>query len=125
MLKGRHWKDEISALTSVSLGSSGDLLLGLKKSAVVSTFLKSAPSISLYDVQLCGQDRVDISLTVHSRAILKVVTSMCNGIKKIKCTLMKCHTNVNSIPFTQLPHKFLYIVAILIYNHFEPPNKTA
>jgi hypothetical protein len=47
-LKGRHWKDEISALTSVSLGSSGDLLLGLQKSAVVSTFLKSAPSISLY-----------------------------------------------------------------------------
>jgi hypothetical protein len=34
-LKGRHWKDEISALTSVSLGSSGDLLLGLQKSAVV------------------------------------------------------------------------------------------
>jgi hypothetical protein len=47
-LKGRHWKDEISALTSVSLGSSGDLLLGLQKSAVVTTFLKSAPSISLY-----------------------------------------------------------------------------
>jgi hypothetical protein len=48
-LKGRHWKDEISALTSVSLGSSGDLLLGLQKSAVVATFLKRAPSISLYD----------------------------------------------------------------------------
>jgi hypothetical protein len=48
-LKGRHWKDEISALTSVSLGSSGDLLLGLQKSAVVTTFLKTAPSISLYD----------------------------------------------------------------------------
>jgi hypothetical protein len=47
-LKGQHWKDEISALTSVSLGSSGDLLLGLQKSAVVTTFLKSAPSISLY-----------------------------------------------------------------------------
>jgi hypothetical protein len=47
-LKGRHWKDEIFALTSVSLGSSGDLLLGLQKSAVVSTFLKSALSISLY-----------------------------------------------------------------------------
>jgi hypothetical protein len=30
-LKGRHWKDEISALTSVSLGSSGDLLLDLKE----------------------------------------------------------------------------------------------
>jgi hypothetical protein len=50
-LKGRHWKDEISALTSVSLGSSGDLLLGLQKSAVVATFLKSAPSISLYGFQ--------------------------------------------------------------------------
>jgi hypothetical protein len=48
-LKGRHWIDEISALTSVSLGSSGDLFLGLQKSAVVTTFLKSAPSISLYD----------------------------------------------------------------------------
>jgi hypothetical protein len=47
-LKGRHWKDEISALTSVWLGSSGDLLLGLQKSAVVTTFWKSAPSISLY-----------------------------------------------------------------------------
>jgi hypothetical protein len=74
--------------------------------------------------QLCGWDRVDISLTVHSRAILKVVKSMCNGIKKIKCTLMKCHTNVHSITFTQLPHKFSYIVAILIHNHFESPNKT-
>jgi hypothetical protein len=48
-VKGRHWKDEISALTSVSLGASGDLLLGLQKSAVVTTFLKSAPSISLYE----------------------------------------------------------------------------
>jgi hypothetical protein len=62
-LKGRHWKDEISVLTSVSLGSSGDLLLGLQKSAVVSswvicTFLKSAPSISLYGsyAKLSGAD---------------------------------------------------------------------
>jgi hypothetical protein len=38
-LKGPHWKEEISALTSVSLGSSGDLLLGLQKSGVVTTFL--------------------------------------------------------------------------------------
>jgi hypothetical protein len=38
---------------------------------------------------------------------------------------MKCHTNVNSIPFTQLPHTFSYIVAILIHNHFELPNKSA
>jgi hypothetical protein len=35
---------------------------------------------------------------------------------------MKCHTNVNSTPPTQLPHKFLYIVAMLIHNHFESPN---
>jgi hypothetical protein len=50
---------------------------------------------------------------------------MCNGIEKIKCTLMKCHTNVNSTPFTQLPHKFSYIVAILGHNHFESPNMCA
>jgi hypothetical protein len=72
--------------------------------------------------QLCGQGRVDISLTVHRRAILKVVKSMCNEIKKIKCTLMKCHTNINSTPFTQLPHTFSYIVAILGHNHFKSPN---
>jgi hypothetical protein len=32
----------------------------------------------------------------------------------------KCH--VNSIAPIQLPHKFSYIVAILILNHFESPN---
>jgi hypothetical protein len=66
--------------------------------------------------------RVDISLTVHSRVILKTVKSMCNDIKKIKCTLMKCHTNDNSTSSTQLPHKFSYIVAILGHNHFESHN---
>jgi hypothetical protein len=50
---------------------------------------------------------------------------MCNGIEKIKCMLMKCHTNVNSTAFTQLPHKFSYIVAILGHNHFESPNTTS
>jgi hypothetical protein len=35
---------------------------------------------------------------------------------------MIVHTNVNYIPFTQLSHKFSYIVAILIHNHFESPN---
>jgi hypothetical protein len=69
--------------------------------------------------QLCRLDRVDISLTVYSRAILKIVKLIYNDIIKIKCTLMKCHTNFNSTPPTQLPHKFSYIVAILIYNHFE------
>jgi hypothetical protein len=72
--------------------------------------------------QLCGSGRVDISLTVHSRAILKTVKSMCNDIKKIKCTLVKCHTNDNSASSTQLPHKFSYIVAILGHNNFESPN---
>jgi hypothetical protein len=35
---------------------------------------------------------------------------------------MKCHTNVNSTPPTQLPHTSSYIVAIPIRNHFESPN---
>jgi hypothetical protein len=65
---------------------------------------------------------VGISLTVHSRAILKTVKSVCNDIKKIKCTLMKCHINDNSTSSTQLPHTFSYIVAILGENHFESPN---
>jgi hypothetical protein len=69
--------------------------------------------------QLCEWDRVDISLTGQSRAILKTVKSMCNGIKTIKCTLMKCLTNVNHTPPTRLPHKFSYTVA----NHFESPNR--
>jgi hypothetical protein len=60
--------------------------------------------------QLCVWDRVDISLRVHSRAILKIVK--CDG-----------HTNVNSTPPTQLPHKFSYIVAIFIHDHFESPNR--
>jgi hypothetical protein len=47
---------------------------------------------------------------------------MCNALKKIKCTLMKCHTNVNSTPPTESPHKFSYIVAIFIHNHFESHN---
>jgi hypothetical protein len=72
--------------------------------------------------QLCGQGRVDISLTVHSRAILKTVKSMCNDIKKIKCTLMKCHTNDNSTSSTQLPHRPSYTAAIPGHNHFESPS---
>jgi hypothetical protein len=67
---------------------------------------KSGNYVHKFLWQLCGWDRVDIFLTVYSRTILKVVKSMCNEILKIKCTLMKCHTNVNSIPFTQLPHTF-------------------
>jgi hypothetical protein len=61
-------------------------------------------------------------VTVHSRGILKIVKSMCNGVeKKIKRTLMKCYTNVNSTPPTQLPHGFSYIVAMLGHNHLLVP----
>jgi hypothetical protein len=37
--------------------------------------------------QLRGEYKVDISLTVHSRAILKTVKSMCNGMKKSNARL--------------------------------------
>jgi hypothetical protein len=36
---------------------------------------------------------------------------------------MKCHTYVSSTSPTQLPHKFSYIVAILIHNHFESQSQ--
>jgi hypothetical protein len=64
----------------------------------------------------------NISLTVLNRAILKICQVNVQWNKKIKCTLMKCHTNVNYTPPTQLPHTFSYIVAILTHNHFESPN---
>jgi hypothetical protein len=35
---------------------------------------------------------------------------------------MNCQRNVNSILPTQLPHKFSYILAIFIHNHFESSN---
>jgi hypothetical protein len=38
--------------------------------------------------QLYEWGRGDIFLTVHSRAILKIVKSMYNSIKKIKCMLI-------------------------------------
>jgi hypothetical protein len=53
---------------------------------------------------------------------LKTVESMCNDIKKIKCTLMKCHTNDNSTSSTLLPHKPSYTVATPGHNHFESPH---
>jgi hypothetical protein len=37
--------------------------------------------------QVCGWDRVDISLTVQSRAILKIIKSTCNAIKKSNARL--------------------------------------
>jgi hypothetical protein len=52
----------------------------------------------------------------------KIYVATGNWYKEIKCTHMKCHTNVNSTPPTQLPDKFSFIVATFIHNHFESPN---
>jgi hypothetical protein len=70
--------------------------------------------------QLCGWDGVDISLTVHSRTILKIVKSTCNGIKKSNVRL----GNVIQMSTVPDPHNctFSYIVAVLIHKHFESPN---
>jgi hypothetical protein len=56
---------------------------------------------------LCGNcvDRIDISLTVHSRAILKIVKSTCNGIKKIKWTLMNNFESPNTITIVDVLRK--------------------
>jgi hypothetical protein len=51
----------------------------------------------------------------------KLSSPMCNGIKKIKCAHMKCHTNVNYSPPTLLPHTSSYIAATPIDNHFDHP----
>jgi hypothetical protein len=34
----------------------------------------------------------------------------------------ECQLHIPQTPPIQLPHKFSYIVAILIHNHFESPN---
>jgi hypothetical protein len=72
--------------------------------------------------QLRGWGRVDICMTFHMRAF---------NFFLFHCTLtwqifqnwasMNCPRNVNSIQPTELPHKFSYIVAIFIHNHFEAP----
>jgi hypothetical protein len=45
--------------------------------------------------QLCGYDRDDISLTVHSRAILKIVKSMSN---------VKCQMHANEMSYNCQPY---------------------
>jgi hypothetical protein len=67
--------------------------------------------------QLCG--RVDICMTLHMRAFDFLYTIAHNFQN---CATMNCQRNVNSILPTDLPHKFSYIVAILIHNHFKSPN---
>jgi hypothetical protein len=48
-----------------------------------------------------GRIELTFLWTVHSRAILKILKSMCNDIKKIKCTLMK---RQYVIQMSTLPH---------------------
>jgi hypothetical protein len=60
---------------------------------------------------LCGNCVNGIELTLHiNLTIFKIAR------------LLNCQKNVNSIPPTQLPHKFLYIVVRFIHNYFESPN---
>jgi hypothetical protein len=55
--------------------------------------------------QLCGWGRFDICMTFHKRTFDFFIS---------------LHSDLTI--FEILPHKFSYIVAILIHNHFESPN---
>jgi hypothetical protein len=74
--------------------------------------------------QLCRWGRVDICITFHKRAFVFFYTIAHLFDKFQNCATMNCQRNVNCILPTQLPHKFSYIIAILIHNHFELPNIT-
>jgi hypothetical protein len=76
---------------------------------------------SMYE-NLCGNCVVDISLTVHSRAILKIVKSMCNGIKISNARLRNVIQISTVYPTTQLPHKFSYSPCILVRNSDLSPK---
>jgi hypothetical protein len=57
-------------------------------------------------------DRVDISVTVHSREILKIVKSTCHGIKKTNARLCSV------IEMSILPHSHschIYFRTLLLY----------
>jgi hypothetical protein len=69
--------------------------------------------------QLCGWGMVHICMTFHKRAF-DTIAHWFDNVQN--CATPNCQKKVNSIPPTQFPHKFLYIVAILIQNHFESPN---
>jgi hypothetical protein len=72
--------------------------------------------------QLCEWDRVDICMKFHKRAFdfLNFITHWFDNFEN--CATMNCQKNVNSIPPTRLPHRFLYMVARFIDNYFESPN---
>jgi hypothetical protein len=58
--------------------------------------------------KMCGWGIVDIYVTFHMHAFDFFIPLH-----------IDCQRNVNSILPTELPHKFSYIVATLIHNHFE------
>jgi hypothetical protein len=55
---------------------------------------------------LCGNCVGEISLTVHSRAILKTVKSTCNGIKKNQMHAYEMSYKCQPTPPTQLHINF-------------------
>jgi hypothetical protein len=61
-------------------------------------------------------------MTFHKRAFdffYRILDNVQN------CGAINCERNVNSILPPELPHKFSYMVAIVIHNHFESPNTFA
>jgi hypothetical protein len=65
-------------------------------------------------------DIVDISLTVHSRAILKIVKSMCNGIKKSNARIFESYELTDDCfkNDTTAFHYFVFI-SMISYRHFD------
>jgi hypothetical protein len=73
--------------------------------------------------QPCGWGIVDICMRFHKPAFDFFFVPLHIGFDNFQnCATMNCQRNVNSILPTELPHKFSYIVAILIHNYFESPN---
>jgi hypothetical protein len=72
---------------------------------------------------LCGNSvgRIElIFLTVHSRAILKIVKSMCNGIKKIKCTQYEMSYKCQLYP-THTVATYIFLHSCHIYPQSHHP----
>jgi hypothetical protein len=61
---------------------------------------------------VCGWCIVDIYMTFHMRALIFFYTIAHCFDSFQNCATINCQRNVNSILPTQLPHKFLCIVAI-------------
>jgi hypothetical protein len=79
------------------------------------------PKIGILSVHLNSSSKLALKISCLNQTslfpfLLRRLTSDAFTIDSSTATLrMKCHTNVNSTPPTQLPHTFSYIVAIFIY----------